>query len=75
MSSNVEVLNKGINILVSNIGSLETERFIAFIQQEKFDYTKWQREYFDSIDEEMFLKEAAEFDRKHPFDGTSAVRV
>ena len=28
---------------------VEAEQFIATIIREKFDYTKWQREYFDAI--------------------------
>jgi hypothetical protein len=37
------------------------------INREKFDYTKWQREHFDSMDSKEFVDAAAEYDKKHPF--------
>lgn len=43
MSSNAELKSKAINILLDSLGVIETERFISMIQEEKFDYTKWQQ--------------------------------
>jgi hypothetical protein len=33
----------GIKALTESLGSVGAERFIALIQREPFDYTKWQR--------------------------------
>ena len=44
MVSDIEIMNKGIRCLLEKLGVVETERFIAVINKEKFDYTKWQRE-------------------------------
>ena len=43
------------------------ETFISMINREKFDYTKWQREHFDSMDSKEFVDAAAEYDKNHPF--------
>lgn len=41
MPSDTEIKIKGYEILLKYLGELETERFIALIQREPFDYTKW----------------------------------
>ena len=46
---------------------METERFIATISRERFDYTKWQRERFDNMDPDEFNKAAVEYSQKNPF--------
>ena len=42
-----------LDILAREIGPVDTERFVAYINREKFDYTKWQQSVFagQSIDE------------------------
>ena len=46
----------------------------SIIIQEKFDYTKWQREYFDAKSPEEISAEASRFEQEHPFTG-KAVRI
>ena len=46
---------------------METERFIAVINREKFDYTKWQRERFDHISSDEFNEAAVAYSRENPF--------
>ena len=48
MVSDIEIMNRGIHCLLERLGVVETERFIAVINRERFDYTKWQRERFDN---------------------------
>ena len=48
MESMTEIMNKGMKCLTQHLGSIEAEQFISIIIREKFDYTKWQREYFDA---------------------------
>lgn len=48
MESMTEIMNKGRKCLTQHLGSIEAEQFISIIIREKFDYTKWQREYFDA---------------------------
>ena len=45
MESMTEIMNKGMKCLTQHLGSIEAEQFISIIIREKFDYTKWQREY------------------------------
>ena len=39
----------------------------AVILREKFDYTKWRRQYFDDMDPDAFNNAAADYARKNPF--------
>ncbi len=43
MITDTEVRIKGVQALTNSLGSVGAERFIALIQREPFDYTKWQR--------------------------------
>jgi len=63
----MELMNKGMNILLEGLGNVEAEKFISVIIREKFDYTKWQREHFDDMDSDTFLNEAVKYDEEHPF--------
>ena len=40
-------------------------------KQEAFDYTKWQREYFDAKTPEEISREAEEYEKAHPFTGNA----
>ena len=73
-SSTVEIMNKGMKCLTEHMGIIEAERFISLIIQEKFDYTKWQRDFFDGKSPEEISKEASEYEKAHPFTG-EAIRL
>ena len=47
-----ETLSRGMEILTQSMGIVEAERFIFLVKTEGFDYTKWQREYFDNKSKE-----------------------
>ena len=68
-NSTSELMSRGMRCLTSNMGIVEAEQFISLIIREKFDYTKWQREYFDAKTPEEISREASEFERNHPFTG------
>ncbi len=53
MITDTEIKQKGFQILSKYLGDVEAERFIALIQRERFDYTKWRQE----LDEEQSLEE------------------
>ena len=44
--------------LVNAMGVVEAEYFIAAVQREHFDYTKWQREHFEKVDLHTFVENA-----------------
>lgn len=46
----------------------------APIIREKFDYTKWQRDYFDRKTPEEISIEVTNFEMAHPFTG-NAIRL
>jgi hypothetical protein len=41
--TDTEIKSAGIRALVESLGEVTAEKFIALIQREPFDYTKWQR--------------------------------
>jgi hypothetical protein len=49
MMTDTEIRLKGVQILSKHLGDIEMERFIALIQREPFDYTRW-REGLDTDD-------------------------
>ena len=53
MITDTELRLKGIRVLAQSLGDIETERFIALIQREPFDYTQWRQDKWEdlSIDE------------------------
>lgn len=47
--TDTEIRIKGFDLLSSQLGLVEMEKFITMIQQEKFDYTKWRQNLFVDI--------------------------
>ena len=43
MLSDTELKTAGFRALVAALGDVQAEKFIALLQREPFDYTKWQR--------------------------------
>jgi hypothetical protein len=58
MITDTEVKIKGIQALTESLGSLDAERFIALIQREPFDYTKWQRTLWEGQSVEEVSRKA-----------------
>lgn len=74
MESTAEIMNRGMKCLVEQMGIVEAERFISVVIREKFDYTKWQRDYFDVKTPAEISEEASQFEKAHPFTG-DAIRL
>ena len=53
MITDTEIKITGFQILAKKMGSVEAERFIALIQREPFDYTKWRK----NLDEDLTIEE------------------
>jgi len=60
-------MDRGVSCLLEKLGVVGTERFISVINREKFDYTKWQRQKFDSMSSDEFHEAAVAYAEKHPF--------
>ena len=43
MITDTQIKTAGLRALVAALGDVQAKRFIALIQREPFDYTKWQR--------------------------------
>lgn len=67
MISDMEIMDRGITCLLEGLGVVETERFIAVINREKFDYTKWQRRKFDGMGSDEFNEAAVAYSKQCPF--------
>ena len=61
MKTDTLIRNEGMEILAKNLGMVEAERFIMFIQKEPFDYTKWQENMFENMTVEEISKKASEY--------------
>lgn len=53
MITDTEIRIRGLQILTEHLGDIEAERFIALIQREPFDYTKWRQ----GLDEDLSIEE------------------
>lgn len=73
MYSTVEIMDLGLACLVEKLGIINAEHFIATIKKESFDYTAWQREYFDRMAPGQFVAEASEYAKTHPHKGKGKV--
>ena len=60
MITDTEIRLKGLKILAKYLGDVEAERFVALIQREPFDYTKWRQGIGDDLTIEDMSKKAME---------------
>lgn len=66
--SNEEIMQKGIQCLVENLGEVETEYFIFNLKRQSFNYTEWQRDFFEQhFNLNTFLQTAQQTVDEKPF--------
>ena len=58
MMTDTEIKLKGFQVLAEYLGDVEAERFIALIQREPFDYTKWRKDLDDDLSIEEISQKA-----------------
>lgn len=73
MVNAIEVLDQGFACLVENMGVIDTEYFISLIKRDDFDYTVWQREYFDKMESGEFAAKASAYANSHPYTGKGQI--
>ena len=66
MDSTMEIMNRGMNCLIQQMGIVDAEKFISIINREKFDYTKWRQNLFEDMSLDDINKEAAAFSKNNP---------
>lgn len=71
--SAAELMEQGIACLVERFGVIDAEYFISMIKKDDFDYTKWQREYFDRMSAGEFMKNATEYAGSHSYKGNAKI--
>lgn len=64
MRADSEIKMLGLEVLNENLGIVEAERFVALIQRERFDYTKWRQNLFNELSGQEISKRAMEFQKK-----------
>lgn len=64
MITDTEIKVKGLEVLAQNLGDVEAERFVALIQREPFDYTKWHQEMKEDLSIEEISRKAMNLRRK-----------
>jgi len=67
--STAELMNRGMECLLRELGIIDAEQFISVIIRERDDYTKWQRKYFDKMDPKEIEAAALAFDKQNPYKG------
>lgn len=63
MMTDTEIKARGIRILITELGSVGMEKFIALIQREPFDYTEWQRDQWNEYSVEELSKNAMQYSK------------
>ena len=63
---------KCMDTISKNIGTVELEAFIYYVRSQNFDYTKWQREHFDSMTPDEINRLMTEYSSTHEFCGNKA---
>ena len=64
MITDTEIKAKGFQILSKYLGDVEAERFVALIQREPFDYTKWREEQNEEVSIEEISHKAMALRKK-----------
>lgn len=65
MITDTEIKLKGFEILNNSLGLVEAEKFVALIQREPFDYTKWRKNGLNTdLSIEAISEKAMEFQNK-----------
>jgi hypothetical protein len=64
MMTDTEIRLKGIQVLTDQLGDVEAERFVALIQREPFDYTKWRQGLDEALSIEEISKKAMKLRKK-----------
>lgn len=75
IESNAMIANKCMDILSAQVGVVDAEKFLFYVRYNDFDYTKWQREHYDSIAPDELKKAVEEHSKTKPFEGQKAVVI
>ncbi len=72
ISNTEEILSRGMKILSDNMGIVEAENFIFLVKNEGFNYTAWQRDYFENKTKDEMDADMDKYFAVHPYTGEKA---
>jgi len=49
MKTDFEIRNEGFKLLFQYMDSVDAERFLALVNRDRFDYTKWREGLFENM--------------------------
>jgi len=55
---------EAINTLLTNLGEVDTERFISMIKRDTFDYTEWRQNLFNEKSIQEIHAMATEYEKR-----------
>jgi len=61
MRTDTIIKKDGLEILKEKLGIVEMEKFVALINREKFDYTKWRENLFENMSVDELADKADDF--------------
>ena len=64
MRTDTEIKHDAMNILIKNLGILETERFIMLLNQQPLDYTEWRKNLPEYSSIEELSRDAMKYRKK-----------
>ena len=71
-----EVLKKKVDVFEIHEVNEDSDLYKTIMKEkvlvaDNFDYTEWRKNLFDNMPDGEYLKEAAEYEKSHPFTGTA----
>jgi hypothetical protein len=64
MKTDTLVKREGLDVLYNHLGLVDTERFIALMSREPFDYTKWHENVDDTVSVREMSKKAMKYQNR-----------
>lgn len=64
MRTDVEIKHDGYKAIFEKLDIVEAEKFIALMNRDKFDYTKWRQSLFEGLSVEELSRRAMEYREK-----------
>ena len=64
MKTESTIRSRAIDVLIRHLGSVDTEKFLSYINREKFDYTKWQKNLWNDKTIEEIHQMGVELEKK-----------
>ncbi len=61
MKSDIQIRYEGFQVLFANMDIIDAEKFIALINRDRFDYTKWREKLFENMSVEEIIEKGREF--------------